>query len=362
MNIAMFQTPLIRPERSARQVFDWTVQQAITADQAGFTEYWVGEHATQSWESVPSPELVIAAAARETENLVFAPGAHLLPYHHPATLAIQTAWLSQVLEGRYILGVGAGAYPGDAAIRGITDMSKNHLMVMEALEIMQKVWKGEPFHFEGKFWNAGFPEEDPSHPFRDVRPYGGTMPIGMTGLSKGSPSITFAGKNGWLPVTVYGGVEAQRSHWEVYEQAATENGHPADRQNHHVVRDVIVAETDEEAKKLAVEGGIGFAWTEYLLPVYKQFGIINGLMKDPNDDPLAIDVDYLAEHVWLIGSPDTVVRKIEEWKDEAGEFGTLMIYSHDYIDNPEPWNESMRLLVDEVAPRVSSGAGAGAAA
>lgn len=28
------------------------------------------------------------------------PLAHLLPYHHPATLAIQTAWMSQGLQGR----------------------------------------------------------------------------------------------------------------------------------------------------------------------------------------------------------------------------------------------------------------------
>ena len=35
-------------------------------DQAGFSEYWVGEHATLNWEAIPSPELVIAAAARQT--------------------------------------------------------------------------------------------------------------------------------------------------------------------------------------------------------------------------------------------------------------------------------------------------------
>ena len=45
-NIGMFQTPLVAPERSASEVFNWAVSQAVVADQAGFTEYWIGEHAT----------------------------------------------------------------------------------------------------------------------------------------------------------------------------------------------------------------------------------------------------------------------------------------------------------------------------
>ena len=103
---------------------------------------------------------MIAACARETEKLKFGPGAHLLPYFHPASLAIQVAWLSQVLEGRYMLGVGAGAYPSDAALRGFTDLSQNHAMMEEALDIMHKVWEAEPFHYEGRFWNAGYPEPE----------------------------------------------------------------------------------------------------------------------------------------------------------------------------------------------------------
>ena len=86
MKIGMFQTPFLRPERSAKQVFDWCIRQAVHADRIGFSEYWVGEHATLDWESVPSPELVIAAAASQTSQIKFGPLAHLLPYHNPAML------------------------------------------------------------------------------------------------------------------------------------------------------------------------------------------------------------------------------------------------------------------------------------
>jgi alkanesulfonate monooxygenase SsuD/methylene tetrahydromethanopterin reductase-like flavin-dependent oxidoreductase (luciferase family) len=355
MKVGMFQTPFVRPERTPKQVFDWAVRQAVHADKIGFSEYWVGEHGTLNWEGIPSPELVIAAAAAQTSQIKFGPLAHLLPYHHPATLAVQTAWLSNVLEGRYMLGVATGAYPTDAALRGITDMSKNHAMMLEAIDIMERVWKAEPFEFQGEFWNAGFPEADPKKPLRDVRPWGGSMQMAMTGLSAPSPSIGFAGTHGFIPASVYAGNDFLRSHFETYREKMQEAGRESNRSAHRVVRDVIVADTDEAARKLAVEGGIGRAWKEYIKPTYERFGVLQGLLHDPSMDPADVDAEYLAEHVWIVGSPDTVAQKMQAWFDDlGGPFGTLLIYSHDYIDAPEAWEHSMDLLVNEVAPRLET--------
>jgi alkanesulfonate monooxygenase SsuD/methylene tetrahydromethanopterin reductase-like flavin-dependent oxidoreductase (luciferase family) len=352
MKVGMFQTPFMRPERSAAQVFDWAVRQAITADECGFTEYWIGEHATLNWEGIPCPELVIAAVANQTKTIKLGPLAHLLPYYHPSTLAIQTAWLSQILKGRYMLGIANGAYPTDAALRGLTDMSKNHKMMLEAIEIMERVWKAEPFEFAGEFWKAGFPKSDPAHPLRDVRPYGGKMPIAVTGLSANSPSITYAGAHGYLPASVYAGNAFLRNHFEMYAAAAVKHGHPAERSLHRVVRDVVVADTDAEARRLAIKG-IGKAWRDYIKPTYERFGVLKGLLHDESVNPADVDVEYLADHVWIVGSPQTVLEKFQHWFHElGGGFGTLLIYSHDYLDDPKPWEESMRRLASEVAPRL----------
>lgn len=353
MKIGMFQTPFVRPERTPRQVFEWAIQQAIHADRVGFSEYWVGEHGTLNWEGIPSPELVIAAAALQTKQINFGPLAHLLPYHHPATLAVQTAWLSQILEGRYMLGVATGAYPTDAALRGITDMSKNHGMMLEAIDIMEKVWAAQPFQHQGEYWNAGYPEAEGKKPLRDIRPWGGEMQMAMTGLSAPSPSIGFAGTHGFIPASVYAGNAFLKSHFETYREKMSEAGRESDRSVHRVVRDVIVADTDEAARKLAVDGGIGRAWKEYIKPTYERFGVLQGLLHDPAMDPADVDANYLAEHVWIVGSAETVTQKLNAWMDElGGPFGTLLIYSHDYIDDPEPWERSMELLVKEVAPAV----------
>jgi alkanesulfonate monooxygenase SsuD/methylene tetrahydromethanopterin reductase-like flavin-dependent oxidoreductase (luciferase family) len=352
MKFAMFQTPFMRPTRSPREVFDWAVDQAITCDQAGFTEYWIGEHATMTYESIPNPELVIAACARETDNLVMAPGAHLLPYHHPGTLAVQVAWMTHVLKGRYILGVGAGAYPTDGAVRGMKDLSQNHKMVLESLEIMHKIWANEPFHFQGEFWNGGLAESDPSHPQRAMTPYGGKVDIAMAGLSPNSPSLTFAGKKGWIPLSVYAGEAAIAGHWETYQAAATAAGHSPDRSILRVVRDIIVADTDAEARKLAVEGGVGDAWRNYLMPVYKQFGLLEAML--PGMDMSDVDIDTLVEKVWIVGSPDTVAEKLNNVLERTGGWGTTLVYSHDYSDQPEAWNNSLQLLASEVAPKINA--------
>ncbi|MGQ0624339.1 MAG: LLM class flavin-dependent oxidoreductase [Sporichthyaceae bacterium] len=352
MKFAMFQTPFMKPSRSPREVFDWAVDQAVTCDQAGFSEYWIGEHATTGWESITNPELVIAAAARATDNLVLCPGAHLLPYHHPGSLAVQIAWMTHVTQGRYILGVGAGAFPSDAAIRGFKDLSQNHKMVQESLEIMQRIWSNERFHYEGEFWSAGYPEDDPHHPWRDSVPFNNEVRIALAGLSPNSPSLTFAGKNGYIPLSIYAGEASIGGHWGTYSAAAEAAGQPTDRSIMRVVRDVVVADTDKEAMDLALNGAIGYAWREYLLPQYKHFGLIEAML--PGVDIATVDMKMVAEKVWLVGSPDTVANKIAEVYERTGGWGTLLVYSHDFSEAPQAWNHSLNLCTSEVAPRLTA--------
>ena len=54
--------------------------------------------------------------------------------------------------------------------------------------------------------------------------------------------------------------------------------------------------------------------------------------------------------MWVVGSPETVREKLGVLFEASGGWGTLQLQTHDYMDNPEPWLESMRRLVTEVAP------------
>lgn len=364
MKSGIFHVPYMRPERTPREVFDYSVLIAREADQAGFADFMVGEHATQGWESVPNPEIVIGACARETERLRFAPMAHLLGLHQPGSLAIQVGWLSQVLQGRYFLGVGPGAYPRDAIIRGqAADLSEARPRRDEALEIMQRVWKREPFHFEGEYFTGGFPEEEPAgedghqeHVMPNFAPWGGpeNLEIAVTALSHNSSSMRYAGEHGFSPISFFGGYAIARSHWDTYAAGGASKDLPADRARFRICRDVCVADTDKEAKRRALDGGLGYCWEKYLVPIYARFGILNGYIEDSGTgiDVADIDMDFIAEHVWLCGSPETVTRKIEESYERTGGYGEIVVNTHDYIDDPKPWIESLHRIAEEVVPNV----------
>ena len=365
MKSGIFHVPYMRPSRTPRQVFDYSVLIAREADQAGFADFMIGEHATQAWESVPNPEIVIGACARETERIRFAPMAHLLGLHQPGSLAIQVGWLSQVLEGRYFLGIGPGAYPRDAVLRGQPDdLSEARPRRDEALEIMRRIWDRKPFHYQGQFFSGGFPEEAQEasddgaefHVMPDFSPWHGPedLEIAMTALSHSSSSMRYCGELGFSPISFFGGLDVARSHWDTYAEGASSKGHDLDRGRFRICRDIVVADTDKEAKRIAVQGGLGHCWEKYLVPVYKTFNILNGYVEDSGTgiDPADIDMDFIAEHVWICGSPETVIEKIDKMSDDIGGFGQIVMNTHDYIDDPKPWIESMHRIAQEVIPRV----------
>jgi len=48
--------------------------------------------------------------------------------------------------------------------------------------------------------------------------------------------------------------------------------------------------------------------------------------------------------------------------DDLGGFGTLLMFTTDYSENPEPWRHSMELLAKQVLPKVNQELTATAAA
>ncbi len=230
-------------------------------------------------------------------------------------------------------------------------------MMQESVQIMEMVWKGEAFDYKGEFWSASLPEGDEAHPIRDQRPWGDHMPMAMTGLSPNSPSIRYAGAHGYSPASVFSSNSALIDHFDIYRKSSEEAGRVGNRSMHRVVRDVFIADTDAEARKLALEGGMGLAWKEYLLPTYHAFGIAEAMVEGTDLSVSDVTLEFLADNFWIVGSPETVREKFEAWMDGLdGGFGTLLTYSYDYIDNPTPWEESMNRLAQEIVPALPTDA------
>ena len=92
---------------------------------------------------------------------------------------------------------------------------------------MHRVWAREPFHFEGRYFRAEFPEQgepvepsDEDYLIADFGPWDGSVDIAVTGLSVNSASMCIPGSNGYIPVSVYSGAANLKAHWETYRDAA----------------------------------------------------------------------------------------------------------------------------------------------
>jgi alkanesulfonate monooxygenase SsuD/methylene tetrahydromethanopterin reductase-like flavin-dependent oxidoreductase (luciferase family) len=355
MKLGAFLMPSHPPERSLVQAIDWDLAQLERLDRLGFHEVWIGEHFTAPWEPLPAPDLMIAQALLRTSQIKLCPGAHLLPYHHPIELAHRVACLDHMARGRYMLGIGISGLPSDLTLFGLDPASgENRRMTLESLDIMLRLWRGEAFDYAGKYWTVGKPTSRFDFLKLHLRPYQTPHPpIGIAGLSAGSETLKIAGERGFLPLSLSLNDAHTASHWGSVEEGARRSGRTPQRSDWRVVRDVYVAPTDAEAKRRAREGALGRVWREYLLPFFVGSGMGQNLVH-PGDPERLLDVDYLIERSWLVGSPDSVTRKLARLQEATGGFGTLLMMVYDFSSEPEWWDESLRLLTQEVAPHFAS--------
>ena len=363
MKAGLFLMPSHPPERALYDAHQFDLGVIELADELGYQEAWIGEHFTAPWEPIPSPDLMIAQALTRTRNIKLGAGAHLLPYHHPVELALRIAYLDHLAQGRLLVGIGAGGLQTDAILFDVDfDAGENREMTREALEVLLMLWAGgdAPMEHKTKHWRVEVP--DPKEwewaslkhfltPFQKPHP-----PIGVAAASPASQTLKIAGERGYIPMSLGLGPAYIASHWEsVLEGAMRGNREPPSRSEWRLVRDVWVADTDEEAIRAAREGMLFRAWTEYLYPLfnYGPYPLVAGMKHDESVATEDIDLEYMLEHLWLVGSPDTVARKIRNLYEAAGGFGVLLTMVLDNTDDRDGWNRSMRLLVDEVLPQVA---------
>jgi alkanesulfonate monooxygenase SsuD/methylene tetrahydromethanopterin reductase-like flavin-dependent oxidoreductase (luciferase family) len=350
-----FLMPSHPPERVLLDAIEWDLQCIRWADELGFDEVWIGEHQTLQWEPVTAPDLVLAQAIKQTQRIRLGAAGHLLPFIHPVALANRVAQLDHMAQGRLnFAGIVASA-PSDhklLCLEGGMDTSRR--MTAEALDIIVKVWTADgPFTYAGDFWSVDY---EPGGEFGEpwLRPFQSPHPpIAIPGIGPASQSHIRAGALGYNPISFNVAEHIVAEHWTAYEQGAASAGRVGDRRNWRILKDVFVADTDEEARRWSVDSYLARFYHEYHLPLLKSIDLLEYLKHDESVPDCEVDVNYLADTIFLIGSPDTVVEKITELYERLGGFGMLLVLGSDYVEAPERWHRSMELLATEVAPRIA---------
>jgi alkanesulfonate monooxygenase SsuD/methylene tetrahydromethanopterin reductase-like flavin-dependent oxidoreductase (luciferase family) len=177
-------------------------------------------------------------------------------------------------------------------------------------------------------------------------------PMGVGGLSNNSYTLTLAGERGFIPMSLNLNPAYVGSHWDSVEQGAAKTGRKPSRRDWRLVREVFVADTDEEAWKLSTGDMMGRMMSEYFLPLLGHFGFKDYLKHSPEVPDSDVTVEYCARKNWVVGSPRTVTEKIEQIWHEVGGFGVLLVFGFDYKHKSEAWHHSLSLLKNEVMPRL----------
>jgi len=164
--------------------------------------------------------------------------------------------------------------------------------------------------------------------------------------------MKMAGERGWIPMS---SSLLSRSyladHWRLVEAGAAAAGRRADRRQWRIARDVLVAPTSAMARERA-RAVLGRNYEQHQYPNRIGTAQMASTKLEPSMPDDAVTVDYLMENVWIVGDPSECAEKIHQLYEESGGFGALLSITTDSDD--AGWDhESLRLLMQDVAPRVA---------
>ena len=188
----------------------------------GLDIVWLAEMLFNPARSVLSGPLLMASwIASRTKRIRTGTAVQLLPLNHPLRLAGEVTTLDHLSQGRFDFGIGrSGGTRGYDAL-GIP-YAESQERFFEALDIIVTAWKGEPFSYEGKFYQFENVAVAP-RPYRSSPP-----PLRMAATTPDTfPRVARLG----LPIFV--GLRGMSipelaGHLKTYRAAWRDAGHPGD--------------------------------------------------------------------------------------------------------------------------------------
>jgi alkanesulfonate monooxygenase SsuD/methylene tetrahydromethanopterin reductase-like flavin-dependent oxidoreductase (luciferase family) len=133
-----------------------TADVARDAEQAGWDAVWVWDHIMRdAADPHADPYLLLAAAALATTRIRLGPMVTPLARRRPWHVARETVTLDHLSGGRLTLGVGAGSRAHEFASFGEpADLRTRAAMLDEGLAVIEGLWSGRPFSFEGEHFRV----------------------------------------------------------------------------------------------------------------------------------------------------------------------------------------------------------------
>jgi limonene 1,2-monooxygenase len=305
-------------------------------ERLGFTEAWFGEHHSTGWETICSPELMIAAAAERTSRIRLGTGVVSMPYHNPLMVANRILQLDHMTMGRVMFGMGPGLLPTDAEMIGVEIKSLRDKLT-EVAEIVVALLSGEEVTHRTSWYTL---ERARTHLLPYTRPH---PEIAVASAITPSGGM-LAGRHGFgmlcVAATETAGFDVLDENWKIAQQIAAEHGKAMDPGRLRLVVPMHVAATREKARADVADGLA--RWVEYFDRVAPAG--MRGMSGAGDPAQLLVNAGRA-----VIGTPDDAIEMIERLQAKQGEFGVVLLQAHNWAEWAET-KQSYELYARFVMP------------
>lgn len=131
------------------------------AEEAGWDGVFVEDYIVhQSDGAVPTcdPWIALAAMAVGTQRIRLGTSVTPLSRRRPWKVAREAVALDQLSNGRFVLGVGSGdaGEAGFSRVNEARDAKERAHILDEALDVIVGLWSGEPFSYQGRYFQVDY--------------------------------------------------------------------------------------------------------------------------------------------------------------------------------------------------------------
>jgi probable F420-dependent oxidoreductase len=175
---------------------DHALKTVNTLSEWGYDSIWTGDHVAFTGPIDDSLTSLTYMSALKP-SLLFGTSIYLLPLRHPTTVAKMVATVDRLMgAGHFIFGVGVGGeFPREYEACGVPVKQRGGRM-NEAIEIIKRLWTGEPVECNGKYFS--FPKVTMAPKPRTP----GGPPIWIGGRAEAALKRAARLGDGWMPYVV----------------------------------------------------------------------------------------------------------------------------------------------------------------
>ncbi|GAB2921358.1 LLM class flavin-dependent oxidoreductase [Streptomyces heilongjiangensis] len=345
--------PTVGPaDKPAPQYFDEALRLVDLAEELGFDHVKMVEHYFFAYGGYsPDPVTFLAAAAGRTRRVRLGTSATIPAFQHPVKLAGKLAMLDALSGGRVDAAFGRAFLPDEFKAFGIPiDESKDRFT--EGVEAVKRLWAEEDVVVEGRFHRFG-PVTLLPRPVQDPHP-----PVFVT-TARSAESCAEAGRAGHHLQTVPNvmSTEELQSRLAVYRAEWAASGRTPGTEQIHFSYPCVVSEDgdsartkgrlDDDRNSAAIRAAVA-SWETTRSSAYPGYEKLVEATRTSHFE------GKLAQNKLLIGAPDQVRAQLEQIAEWFGDDITISLGVHSGHLSFEDAATTMRLMAEQVIPKLSA--------